>query len=122
MQETSRFWLALWLVVGLFSIFAFQPASGTVSLPDTKAGTSDASTIFDAKCAKCHGKDGRAHTLRGKLEHARDLTDANWQADVSDERIFNSINNGRNKMPGFNKKLTEDQINALVTYVRGLKR
>ena len=81
----------------------------------------DARAIFDEKCAKCHGKDGRAHSLHGKHVHARDLTDAKWQAEVSDERLFNSINNGRNKMPSFKNKLTEDQIDALVTYVRGLK-
>ena len=33
---------------------------------------------------------------KARFSHARDLTDAQWQADVSDERIFNSIMNGRN--------------------------
>ncbi len=77
---------------------------------------------YDAKCAKCHGSNGRGRTLRGKLDHARDFTDAGWQNDVSDERLFNSINNGRGKMPSFKKKLTEQQINELVTYVRHFRQ
>jgi len=41
---------------------------------------------------------------------------------VSDERIFNSIMNGKGKMPAFGKKLSEPEIDALVTHVRGLKK
>ena len=84
--------------------------------------TLDASTLFARNCAKCHGKDGRAKTFRGKLTGARNLTDAEWQANVSDERLFNSITNGRGKMPSFGKKLTSAQIESLVAHVRSLKK
>jgi mono/diheme cytochrome c family protein len=76
--------------------------------------------IYGRRCASCHGRDGKARTVKGKLRSARDLTDPQWQADVSDERIFNSITNGRGKMPSYGKKLSEEQINSLVSYVRGL--
>lgn len=83
----------------------------------------DARSTFDAKCAKCHGKDGRGKTMRGKLTHARDLTSAQWQNDVTDERLFNSISNGRGKkMPSFKKQLSEADIDALVAYVRRLRK
>jgi mono/diheme cytochrome c family protein len=36
--------------------------------------------------------------------------------------MFNSISNGRGKMPGFGKKFSEAEINALVAYVRKLKK
>ena len=81
-----------------------------------------AKTTFDDKCASCHGKDGRGKTFKGKLSHARDLTSGEWQNDVSDERLFNSISNGRNKMPAFKKKLSEAQIDELVAYVRRFRR
>ena len=81
-----------------------------------------ASELFARNCAKCHGKDGRAKTFRGKLSRARDLTDAEWQAKVSDERIFNSIMNGRGKMPSYDEKLSSTQIEALVAHVRSLKK
>ena len=78
---------------------------------------------YSKNCATCHGKDGRANTFKSKHHlHARDLTDASWQSDVTDERIFNSISNGKGKMPSFKKKLTTEQIESLVAYVRGLKK
>jgi mono/diheme cytochrome c family protein len=78
--------------------------------------------LFDKNCATCHGQDGRAKTFKAKFNHARDLTDAKWQAEVSDERIFNSISNGKGKMPAWGKKFSEGEINALVAFVRKLKK
>lgn len=80
-----------------------------------------ATELYKKHCASCHGKDGRGKTFKGKLTHARDLTDRNWQDDTSDERFFNSIMKGKNKMPGFSKKLSSAEIDALVSYVRALK-
>lgn len=81
-----------------------------------------AAQLYSKFCASCHGKDGRAKTFKAKFNYARNLTDPDWQTSVSDERIFNSINNGRGKMPSFTKKMTEAEIDSLVTYVRGLKK
>lgn len=83
-----------------------------------------ASQTYRRYCISCHGADGKGKTSKGKYSHARDLTDAQWQADVSDERIFNSIMNGRNtrgNMPAFANKLKEPEVDALVSFVRGLK-
>jgi cytochrome c6 len=82
----------------------------------------DAAALFAKNCATCHGKDGRAQTLKAKFNHARDLTDAAWQHEASDERIANSITNGRGKMPKFGKKLSQAEIDSLVAYVRGRKK
>ena len=82
----------------------------------------DPGVIFDKNCATCHGHDGRAKTFKAKFNHARNLTDAKWQAEVSDERIFNSISNGKGKMPAWGKKFSEGEINALVAFVRKLKQ
>jgi len=85
----------------------------------------DAAQLYGKYCSSCHGKDGRAKTVKAKFNHARDLADSKWQDDVSDERIFNSIMNGRNQrgnMPAFSKKLNEREAESLVTYVRGLRK
>ncbi len=84
-----------------------------------------ASKLYSKHCADCHGKDGRAQTSKGRFSHARDLTDAKWQDDVSDARIFNSIMNGRNvrgNMPAFSDKLNQQDTDALVSFVRNLKK
>ena len=82
----------------------------------------DAKSLFTKECATCHGKDGQAKTFKAKFNHARNLTDAKWQAEVTNERLSNSIRNGKGKMPAFGKKLSDAQINALVAFVRTLKR
>jgi cytochrome c6 len=86
------------------------------------AGGGDARTVYNSKCASCHGRDGRATSARAKREHARDMTTGDWQDSVSDERIYNSISNGKGKMPAFKKKLSDAQIDELVNYVRRLRR
>ena len=83
-----------------------------------------ASQTYRRYCVSCHGTDGKGKTSKGRFSHARDLTDAQWQTDVSDERIFNSILNGRNvrgNMPRFADKLNEKEVDSLVSFVRGLK-
>ena len=80
-----------------------------------------AAEVYARNCASCHGKDGRAKTLKGKLKHARDFTDATWQGRTGDERLFNSIMNGKSKMPAYSKKLSEQEIDSLVAYVRAFK-
>ena len=83
----------------------------------------EAASLFKSKCATCHGKDGRAKTFKAKFNGARNLTEASWQASVTDERIFNSISNGRGKkMPAFGEKLSQAEIESLVALVRGLKK
>lgn len=99
-----------------------------VSLQAKVAGTQKGRTaaqLYSRYCSSCHGPDGRSQTSKGKFSHARDLTDAAWQDDVSDERIYNSIMHGRNvrgTMPGFSDKLKEKDANGLVQLVRGLRR
>ena len=111
------------LFLSTFGLFHASHARLSVAAEgEGRQNNADAPTLYSKHCATCHGKDGRAKTFKGKLKHARDLTDAEWQARVSDERIFNSINNGRGKMPNFDKKLSESQINALVGYIRHLKK
>ena len=104
------------LVLGLFVYHSGAVVSGV------QASDADAKTLFEKNCATCHGKDGRAKTFKAKFNHARDLTGAAWQNEASDERIFNSIANGRGRMPAWAKKLTEGEMNSLVMYVRQLKR
>ena len=112
-------------LLGLVIILCFvclAYSANSIAMSTGWPTTDDASTLFGSKCATCHGKDGKAKTFKAKLNHARNLTDATWQAEVSDERLYNSIHNGKGKMPAFGKKLSDAQINALVAYVRTLKQ
>ena len=97
-------------------------SQGSATREKSQQNELNPSILFEKHCDTCHGKDGRAKTFKAKFNHARNLTDSKWQAEATDERIFNSITNGKGKMPAWGKKLSEAQINALVAYVRTLKK
>jgi mono/diheme cytochrome c family protein len=87
----------------------------------------DAKANWDANCAQCHGKTGNADTKMGKTLNAKDLTDAKVQAAFTDAKATDSIKNGvkeggKTTMKAFGSKLTDDEIKALVAYVRTLKK
>ncbi len=86
-------------------------------MPSAKA--KETKRVFKQKCSKCHAQDGTVSN-HGRLIGATNLTDPEWQQRVDDKRLVNSIKHGRGQMPAFGEKLTEDQINALVLYVRML--
>jgi mono/diheme cytochrome c family protein len=111
-------------VVAAFTVCAGAMLAGGATKGELRAGgpPQEAAALYAKHCAKCHGKDGRAQTLKAKFNKARDLTGADWQRQASDERIFNSIMHGGGKMPAFKKKLSEAQVESLVTYVRSFRQ
>lgn len=122
LSKLATFVIAVFMAIaGLF--YGSRVSSSAPAAGGSLQNNGDARTLFAQHCAICHGSDGRAKTSRGRRTHTRNLADAEWQDNVSDERIFNSINNGRGtNMPRFNKKLSDSQIDALVSYVRQFKR
>ncbi len=88
----------------------------------------DAGESWAKNCASCHGKDGAGHTKAGKMLGAKDLTDAAYQKSFTDDQAFDAIKNGfkdasgKDKMKPFAAKLSDDEIKALVAYVRGLQK
>lgn len=84
------------------------------------AGGPHPSELFLEYCAKCHGEDGRAQTPKGKQLMAQDFTDAEWQAEETDEKLIKVVTKGGEEMPPFGKKLSNEQIESLVKHdVRG---
>jgi len=76
-------------------------------------------TLYKAKCAVCHGADGKGETAIGKTNKLRALGSADVQKH-SDAELTGIIANGKNKMPGYGKSLKSEQIKELVAYVRAL--
>src|SRR5262245_22336455 len=118
-----RRWKPIVVLMMLLGAFGAVVASGLAGRNGAHAvaAAPDAASLFNSQCAKCHGRDGRAKTTRGRQTHTRDITGGEWQDDVSDERIFNSIRRGKGKMPAF-KKLSDAQVDSLVSYVRRLRK
>ncbi len=72
---------------------------------------------FQEICASCHGNDGRAQTEMGKKMQAADLTSSAVQQH-SDSDLAKSVKNGKGKMPPLGDKLSDDEIRAVIQYVR----
>lgn len=79
-----------------------------------------ATDLYKARCASCHGMDGKGEAPAGKAMHARDFNSKEVK-DESDDELYAIIKNGKNKMPGFAGKLSNDQIKAQIAYIRSLK-
>ena len=77
--------------------------------------------LYKAKCAGCHGPDGKGETAVGKANKVRDLGSADVQAQ-SDDAIAEIIGSGKGKMPAYGKSLKAEQIKDLVAYIRSLKK
>jgi cytochrome c6 len=81
----------------------------------------DGAGDFKAKCAACHGADGTGSTATGKALKVRDLASPDVQSQ-SDAQLTEIVTNGKNKMPAYKGKLTDNQIKGLVAYIRGLAK
>ena len=80
----------------------------------------DAAALYKSKCQVCHGPDGKGDTPAGKKVGAKDLHSPEV-AKMSDAELIGIVKNGKDKMPKYEGKLTDDQIKALVKYIRSLK-
>ena len=107
-----------------FGYLCLAPHADALKLQDKASALSEAQLtrakqLFKEKCAKCHGADGRGETVIGEMLDAPNFTDQTWWKNVSeDKRLIESVRNGKAGMPKFGKKLTAQQIELLVTYVR----
>lgn len=80
----------------------------------------DAPAVFKAKCAACHGADGKGQTAVGKTMKIRDFHSADVQKQ-SDADLTKIIESGKGKMPSFKGKLTNEEVASVVKYIRSLK-
>lgn len=73
--------------------------------------------IYLDKCARCHSSTGDGKTVvAGRFPYAN-LIDGVWRTDGSAATIEKQVRHGRDPMPAFEKKLTEEQIRQTVEYV-----
>lgn len=87
----------------------------------------DAAANWAQHCASCHGKDGSGSTMMGKKLGVKDYQDAKVQAAFSDAEAARAIKegvktNGKETMKPFGSKLSDADIEALVTYIRAFKK
>jgi mono/diheme cytochrome c family protein/DNA uptake protein ComE-like DNA-binding protein len=81
----------------------------------------DVKSVYSIKCSHCHGADGSGDTVLGRSLKLRDMRSAEAQQ-FPDDELIEIIAHGtdRGRMPGFRKKLGDDMVQQLASYVRGL--
>jgi mono/diheme cytochrome c family protein len=69
----------------------------------------------------CHGPDGLGNTPVGKMAKIVSFRDP-AVISATDADLIAIVKNGKNKMPPNNGKLTDDQMTAVVAYIRTLQK
>jgi|SRR3954453_14457809 mono/diheme cytochrome c family protein len=98
---------AILLMVGIMSLAGFAADSGA--------------DLYKAKCQMCHGADGTPSAAMAKSMGLKDLKSPEVQKQ-SDAELKTVVEKGKGKMSGFTGKLTPEQIDEVVKYVRSLKK
>jgi len=93
-----------------------------VSMVSANRGQESAASVatFRTKCAMCHGQDGGGSEV-GKSMNVPDLRLPAVQK-LPDAELAQVISNGKGGMPSFKNSLSSDEIHALVTHIRLLRR
>ena len=90
-------------------------AAGVASVA---VGKESGKTLYEAKCAMCHSKDG---TPKAPAKGARDFKDAAFQKEATVASISAVIADGKGKMPPLRSRMNADEIKAVAEYVKTLK-
>lgn len=122
MNHLKTLKLFVLLIFTVFALFACNTQKQTETVENTNlnsppeievAKKPDGAGIYKANCARCHGENGEGTDkgisfLKG---HALDHTE---------EDFIKQVENGEKdeKMPAFKDKLTDEEIKAVVKYVR----
>src|SRR5271156_5130154 len=92
-------------------MFALLAALAVALVLPSSLRAQDASALYKAKCAMCHGADGKkaaGHDLSGA--DVQKKSDADLTAVIADGKAP--------KMPKYSDKLKPEEIKGLVAYIR----
>lgn len=85
-------------------------------------GSTDGAEIYKDACARCHGGDGVPTKGMAARTGVKPLTSDKVRKELSDDDLRKQILNGSKSktMPAFQGAMTDEQVTAVVEYVRYL--
>lgn len=99
---------------------ASAPTPAQVAASDVASGAS----IFQEKCASCHGADASGNTTIGRKNNIRDIRSSAVQA-MTDPELSSTIVNGKSggmsATAHKSKALTPNQLEDVIAYVRSIR-
>ena len=125
----TRFIVLLGLLVALLAFQAL--AAGGLAPPPGYKPDKKIKRLFEAKCATCHGDDGRAQTEEGRDMAIADMTKAAYWKDLTLEIARKEVLEGlkrtsksgkEQEMKPFRDRLSPEQVDALNLYASSLKK
>ncbi len=102
-----------------------HPGEGTeapAGPPTTTAGSngddSEIASMYASDCAECHGDEGAGDGPIGAAFEMPDFTDGDYIEQLSDDELYEAIDQGTGEMPAFGDVYSEDEIDEMVDYIR----
>jgi mono/diheme cytochrome c family protein len=76
--------------------------------------------VYVDRCLKCHGEKGKGDGPKAEdlKKKPADYTDKAKMAKVTDADLKKVLKEGKSPMPAFGKKLTDEQVDDVIGYVR----
>ena len=119
MKQTNS-WSALVPIVGALCMLGAPAARAEVDKKSEK--------LWKAKCASCHGVDGKGKTEQGLKVDLPDISVPGWQTKNADAQIRQKITEGSIKEKGavklemdpYKDKLQPEQVDGLIAFIRTL--
>jgi cytochrome c5 len=84
-----------------------------------------AKKLYEIDCAMCHGDNGNGQTDLAKDMKLKlsDWTDEKSLAGKSDDELFKSIRNGKDKMPPEAEgRAKDDEVKAIIAFIRDMSK
>src|SRR5215471_14429361 len=130
-KKLAKFVFVLLLMVGAGSaVYAFlHPGPWIVPeaakrvpnpLKPSQTNPSEARRLYQDKCVECHGETGKGDGDQSKMYNTppANFTDTAHMSSIGDGELFYKITEGHRPMPGFKKRLTDEQRWQLVLFIR----
>jgi mono/diheme cytochrome c family protein len=120
---------AVLLSVALLYSLASRADGGLAPPPGYKPDKKS-KRLFEAKCASCHGDDGRGQTELGREMGIADMTKAAYWKDLTLEKarrevldgLQRTMNGKQQEMKPFRDRLSPEQVDALNLYAASLQK
>jgi mono/diheme cytochrome c family protein len=91
---------------------ANTPVYAVLSYPARLPSATSGQPLYQARCAKCHGADGK-----GVVPGARNFNDLDYMRGETPAYFYATVTEGRNEMPAFSDQITSDERWDAVAYV-----
>jgi mono/diheme cytochrome c family protein len=77
--------------------------------------------VFGAKCASCHGPDGKGNAKMAAMLKVT-IPDLSGAAGMSDADLLKLLSEGKKPMPSFAKQLGKEEMEAVLSYAKALAK